>query len=224
MKINKQVKGGFLGIKDACKQDERLDEMAVEYIENKNKRSNAFSGLAQGGIDDPKKALKAVMPHQKDEFDAGYQEDIARKPSCVDKDGDDVRLKIFYMLALKKAAIKKGKDGDRNYKPYFDVLFKKVDNTKKEQAMQKLRDVYKFKLEEPQPEKPQEQEGDMFTDSSSEKTDGSGGTRRNTKNLCHKKSVKKPNKCKKVKGCKVAKGTKRSYCRKAKNSTKSKKK
>ena len=35
MKINKQVKGGFLGIKDACKQDERLDEMAVEYIENK---------------------------------------------------------------------------------------------------------------------------------------------------------------------------------------------
>ena len=45
-----------------------------------------------------------------------------------------------------------------------------------------------------------------------------GGKRRTyTKNLCKKKSIKKPNKCKKVKGCKVAKGTKRAYCRKAKN-------
>ncbi len=37
------------------------------------------------------------------------------------------------------------------------------------------------------------------------------------KNLCRRKSVKKPNKCKKVKGCKVAKGPKRTYCRKAHN-------
>jgi hypothetical protein len=36
-------------------------------------------------------------------------------------------------------------------------------------------------------------------------------------NLCHKKSVKNPNKCKKVRGCKVANGTKRTYCRKTKN-------
>jgi len=40
-----------------------------------------------------------------------------------------------------------------------------------------------------------------------------------TKNLCLKKRVQTPNKCKKVKGCKVAKGTKRAYCRKAKNKT-----
>jgi len=40
-----------------------------------------------------------------------------------------------------------------------------------------------------------------------------------TKNLCLKKRVQTPNKCKKVKGCKVAKGTKRTYCRKAKNKT-----
>lgn len=36
-------------------------------------------------------------------------------------------------------------------------------------------------------------------------------------NLCRRKSVKNPNKCKKVKGCKVAKGPKRTYCRKAHN-------
>ena len=38
--------------------------------------------------------------------------------------------------------------------------------------------------------------------------------------LCRKKSVKKPNKCKKIRGCKVASGTKRTYCRKAKNTRK----
>lgn len=38
-----------------------------------------------------------------------------------------------------------------------------------------------------------------------------------TVSLCRKKSVKKPNRCKKVKGCKVASGKKRSFCRKAKN-------
>ena len=42
------------------------------------------------------------------------------------------------------------------------------------------------------------------------------------KNLCLRKSVRKPNKCKKVCGCKVASGSKRSYCRKAKNHTKKK--
>ena len=36
-------------------------------------------------------------------------------------------------------------------------------------------------------------------------------------NLCRRKSVKNPNKCKKVKGCKVAKGPKRTYCRKPQN-------
>ena len=44
-----------------------------------------------------------------------------------------------------------------------------------------------------------------------------GGSRKYKKNLCHKKSVKKPNKCKKVKGCKVATGPKRTFCRKIKN-------
>ena len=39
------------------------------------------------------------------------------------------------------------------------------------------------------------------------------------KNLCTRKRVKKPNKCKKVRGCKVASGPKRSFCRKAKNKT-----
>ncbi len=39
------------------------------------------------------------------------------------------------------------------------------------------------------------------------------------KNLCTRKRVKKPNKCKKVRGCKVASGSKRSFCRKAKNKT-----
>ena len=70
----------------------------------------------------------------------------------------------------------------------------------------------------------------MFTDnegvteSSSDKTNSEisvGGTRKYTKNLCHKKSVKNPNKCKKVKGCKVATGTKRTFCRKGKNVKKS---
>lgn len=40
------------------------------------------------------------------------------------------------------------------------------------------------------------------------------------KNLCTRKRIKKPNRCKKVKGCKVASGKKRSYCRKSKNKTK----
>lgn len=48
-------------------------------------------------------------------------------------------------------------------------------------------------------------------------------TAKYTKNLCRKKSVKKPNKCKKVKGCKVASGKRRSFCRKAKNKTQKKK-
>jgi len=39
-------------------------------------------------------------------------------------------------------------------------------------------------------------------------------------NLCLKKRVQKPNKCKKVRGCKVATGTKRTYCRKAHNKSK----
>ena len=38
--------------------------------------------------------------------------------------------------------------------------------------------------------------------------------------LCRKKSVKKPNRCKKVRGCKVASGPKRTFCRKAKNTRK----
>jgi hypothetical protein len=44
------------------------------------------------------------------------------------------------------------------------------------------------------------------------------------KSLCQGKSVSKPNRCKKLRGCKVANGTKRSYCRKAKNTKKSVKK
>jgi hypothetical protein len=40
-----------------------------------------------------------------------------------------------------------------------------------------------------------------------------------TDNLCRRKSVKNPNKCKKVRGCKVASGKKRSYCRKSHNKT-----
>lgn len=43
------------------------------------------------------------------------------------------------------------------------------------------------------------------------------------KSLCKRKSVKKPNKCKKVRGCKVATGKKRSFCRKSHNKTVKKK-
>jgi hypothetical protein len=43
------------------------------------------------------------------------------------------------------------------------------------------------------------------------------------KNLCKGKRVSTPNKCKKVKGCKVAKGTKRTFCRKKKNTRKTRK-
>lgn len=42
--------------------------------------------------------------------------------------------------------------------------------------------------------------------------------------LCKGKSVKNPNKCKKIASCKVAKGTKRTFCRKKHNKTKSAKK
>ena len=43
-----------------------------------------------------------------------------------------------------------------------------------------------------------------------------------SKSLCKRKSVKNPNRCKKVSGCKVALGTKRTFCRKTKNTRKGK--
>lgn len=230
--MNKQVKGGLF--EGACKYDERLDNMAREYVNNKNKRGNAFSGFAKGGIDDPKKALKAVMPHQENKFDAGYQEDKNRVPNCSEE-----RKKIFYMLALKKAAIKKGKDHNRNYKPYFDHLFTGVNETKKQEAKNKLINVFGFTIKDKErevaykePKKftekseepkgvikvPEERDDYMFTDAPGEHPPVSaGGSRKYIKNLCHKKSVKKPNKCKKVKGCKPAIGPKRTFCRKSKN-------
>jgi len=215
--MNKQVKGGIFD--NACKQDDRLEVMAREYIENKAQRNGGLDGLYKG-IEDPKKAFKIVMPHQENEFDAGFQEDIARLPKC-----DDVRLKIFYMLALKKAAIKKGQDGKRNYKPYFDHLFTGVNETKKQEAKNKLINVFGFTIKDKEPEEGTENlevtdEGSMFKDVEGEGKEPSasvGGSRKYTKNLCHKKSVKKPNKCKKVKGCKPASGPKRTFCRKSKN-------
>ena len=42
------------------------------------------------------------------------------------------------------------------------------------------------------------------------------------KSLCRGKSVKAPNRCKKVRGCKVAAGTKRTFCRKIRNTRKKK--
>ena len=222
MKMNKQVKGGIFDnvINNACKQDGRLDDMASKYIENKAQRKGGLDGLHKG-IEDPKKAFKLVMPHQENEFDAGYQEDIARLPKC-----DDVRLKVFYMLALKKAAIKKGKDNNRNYRPYFDMLFKKVEESKKQEAKNKLINDFGFIIKDEEPEvdyknsevTDKKPEGSMFTDVEGEQTLASvGGSRKYTKNLCHKKSVKNPNKCKKVKGCKPASGPKRTFCRKSKN-------
>ena len=44
------------------------------------------------------------------------------------------------------------------------------------------------------------------------------------KNLCTRKRVSKPNKCKKVRGCKVASGPKRSFCRKSRNKARKTKK
>mgnify|MGYP007048517414 FL=1 len=49
--MNKQVKGGLLGIKNACDQDDRLEEMAKEYFDikrNANKvegNKNRLDGL-----------------------------------------------------------------------------------------------------------------------------------------------------------------------------------
>lgn len=231
MKINKQVKGGLFGIKDACKQDDRLKEMAQEYIDNKSNvnrvegKKNRLNGL--GPAMDKlhvNKALHILLPHKDKnegpEYNSFY-EDSNRLPNCSEE-----RKKMFYMLVLKKAA----HNSDRyDYKPYFDALFKNIEETKKQAAKEKLEKEYGFNFGNSEPASttetesnpvPDEQKGDsqeeqIFTDS-----EMTGGTRKNTKNLCHKKSVKKPNKCEKVKGCKVAKGTKRSYCRKAKNSTK----
>jgi hypothetical protein len=237
MKINKQVKGGLFGFNDACKQDDRLKEMAQEYIDNKSNvnrvegKKNRLNGL--GPAMDKlhvNKALHILLPHKDKnegpEYNSFY-EDSNRLPNCSEE-----RKKMFYMLALKKAE----HNSDRyDYKPYFDALFKNIEETKKQAAKEKLKKEYGFKLEHSKPlyTGPEEgEEGEMFIDSPSEKTDVSGttdsemtdttigGTRKNTKNLCHKKSVRNPNKCKKVKGCKVANGTKRSYCRKAKNTIK----
>ena len=44
-----------------------------------------------------------------------------------------------------------------------------------------------------------------------------------SKNLCRRKSVKKPNRCSRVRGCKVARGPKRTFCRKTHNKTSKKK-
>ena len=230
--MNKQVKGGIFDnvINNACKQDGRLDDMASKYIENKAQRKGGLDGLHKG-IEDPKKAFKLVMPHQENEFDAGYQEDKNRVPNCSEE-----RKKIFYMLALKKAAIKKGKGNNRNYKPYFDHLFTDVNETKKQEAKDLLINKFGFTIKDEESEvaykepkkftekseEPKkvikEPEGSMSTDVPGEQTQASvGGSRKYTKNLCHKKSVKNPNKCKKVKGCKPASGPKRTFCRKSKN-------
>ena len=39
--------------------------------------------------------------------------------------------------------------------------------------------------------------------------------------LCKGKRTSQPNRCRKIQGCKVAKGTKRTFCRKKHNKTKS---
>ncbi len=44
-----------------------------------------------------------------------------------------------------------------------------------------------------------------------------------SKNLCRRKSVKKPNRCSRVRGCKVARGPKRTFCRKKHNKSKRRK-
>ena len=235
MKINKQVAGGFFGENKECKQNDSLQILAKNYVDNKKNRLNKLGrAMRENNV---KKAFAIIKPYNsKNEIDRenhGYSEDISRSKAVRDC-SDKTRLKVFYMLALKEAT---HRSGNHDYKPYFDFLFKDVEEPEKQTAMKLLNEKFQFNIkesqpEEPQPEEPQEEEeeegeGEMFTDSSSEKTEETvamGGTRKYTKNLCHKKSVKKPNKCKKMKGCKVAKGTKRSYCRKAKNSTKSKKK
>ena len=239
MKINKQVAGGFFGENSECTKNDSLQILAKNYVDNKKNRLNKLgSAMRENNV---KKAFAILKPYNsKNEIDRenhGYSEDISRS-KAVRNCSDKTRLKVFYMLALKEAA---HQSGNHDYKPYFDVLFKDVEESEKQTAMKLLNDKFGFNIEasapapatapapEPAPETEgpeteesqfKGEEGEMFTDS--DKTQG--GTRKYTKNLCHKKSVKKPNKCKKMKGCKVAKGTKRSYCRKAKNSTKSKKK
>lgn len=232
MKINKQVAGGFFGENSECTKNDSLQILAKNYVDNKKNRLNGLGrAMRENNV---MKALKILKPYNsKNEIDRenhGYSEDISRS-KAVRNCSDKTRLKVFYMLALKEAA---HRSGNHDYKPYFDVLFKDVEETEKQTAMKLLNEKFQFNIKGPETEEPETQEpeieepetegeeGEMFTDS--DKTDGTGGTRKYTKNLCHKKSVKKPNKCKKMKGCKVAKGTKRSYCRKAKNSTKSKKK
>lgn len=230
--MNKQVKGGLLGIKNACDQDDRLEEMAKEYFDikrNANKvegNKNRLDGLKiQMDKLHVNKALHQLLPHkdkkEHPEFKSFY-EDSSRVPNCSEE-----RKNIFYMLVLRMAA---HNDNELNYKPYFDMLFKKVEETKKQEAKNKLINDFGFIIKDEEPEVDYEepevtdkgQEGSMFTDVPGEQlTASGGGSRKYKKNLCHKKSVKNPNKCKKVKGCKVANGTKRSYCRKTKNTTKS---
>lgn len=215
--MNKQINGGFSLISNACKQDDRLKVMAQEYIDNKSNvnrvegKKNRLNGLGPA-MDKLRvnKALHILLPH-KDENEGpeynSFYEDSNRLPNCSEE-----RKKMFYMLALKKAA----HNSDRyDYKPYFDALFKNIEETKKQAAKEKLEKEYGFNFGNSEPASTNE-----TVSNNPEMTDGTGGTRKNTKNLCHKKSVKNPNKCKKVKGCKVANGTKRSYCRKAKNTTK----
>ena len=72
--------------------------MAREYIENKSQRNKGLDGLARG-IEHP--VLKIVNLIKKTNLMQIFKK-IACLPKC-----DDVRLKVFYMLALKKAAIKR---------------------------------------------------------------------------------------------------------------------
>jgi len=167
------------------------------------------------------KALHQLLPH-KDESERpeykSYYEDINRLPNCSEE-----RKKIFYMLALRMAA---HNNNSLNYKPYFDALFKNIEETKKQEAKDLLINKYEFIIKDEESEVDYEEpevtdkkpDDYMFTNVPGEQPFTSvGGSRKYKKNLCHKKSVKKPNKCKKVKGCKVATGPKRTFCRKIKN-------
>lgn len=229
--MNKQVKGGIFGkviIKTACNTDENLEEMAKEYVdiksninrvEGKKNRLNRLDGAMKNL--NVKEALHILLPH-KDKKEhpeyKSYYEDINRVPNCSEE-----RKKIFYMLALRMAA---RNNNSLNYKPYFDALFKNIEETKKQEAKDLLINKFEFIIKDEEPEVDYENsevtdkkpEGSMFTDVPGEQsTTPVGGSRKYKKNLCHKKSVKKPNKCKKVKGCKVATGPKRTFCRKIKN-------
>ena len=144
MKINKQVAGGFFGENKECKQNDSLQILAKNYVDNKKNRLNKLGrAMRENNV---KKAFAIIKPYNsKNEIDRenhGYSEDISRSKAVRDC-SDKTRLKVFYMLALKEAT---HRSGNHDYKPYFDFLFKDVEEPEKQTAMKLLNEKFQFNI------------------------------------------------------------------------------